>query len=158
MIPLVDTFLITTTISAILFTKKKTMASIYYAILKEFKQKWERRYPQRIFTPRPQHFKQVKDLLTPVDGFEPLELAEIVQRIEIYLKNNFYTVCAHNFSTFCKNFDLFIPPPPQRPAAAVACQRCGEIYRVNQQHRCGIIGDGLRKDKPPIPLNALLPK
>jgi len=132
--------------------------NIYYAVLKEFKTKWEKRYSGRVFTPRPYHYKQVKELLTPVEGFEPLELSEICTRIDIYLRSKFYEVCAHNISIFIKNFDSFIPPAPRRVPDVVACQKCGEIHRINEQHKCGIIGDGLRKDKHAVDLNSLLPQ
>jgi uncharacterized protein (UPF0305 family) len=123
----------------------------------EFKQKWERRYPGRTFTPRPQHFKQVKELLTPVEGFAPLELTEIVERMHIYLKTDFYKVCAHNFSKFVEHFDTFIPPPPKIPPGTNMCKGCGVVYRIGDNHRCSVERSGDRKTKDPVLLQNLLP-
>jgi hypothetical protein len=117
----------------------------YYAILKEFKTKWERRYKGRIFTPRPAHYKQLKDLLSPLHfesemgAFEPLTLNDVVERIDIYLRNNYFERCGHNFSTFIKDFDMFVPPAPKaapRPPAMAQCTDCGEVFPSNQSHQC----------------------
>jgi hypothetical protein len=134
------------------------MSSMYYAILKEFKTKWERRYPGRTFTPRPYHFRQLKDLLTPVEGFEPVELTEVVARINIYLNNKFYQVCAHNFSKFIEHFDTFIPPAPKIPVCTNVCTKCGVLYRLGDNHICSVVESGYRTPHQPMLLSALLPQ
>lgn len=130
------------------------MASVHYAIIKEFKTQWERKYVGRSFTPRQYHFKQSKECFTPAEGFEEtVDLAEVVERIRIYLNNPFYKVCAHNISTFFKNYDLFIPPPPKIPAGTNVCRKCGVIFRINENHQCSVEASGYRRDKDPIALN-----
>ncbi len=134
------------------------MASIYYAVLKEFKSQWEKKYVGRTFTPRNYHFKQLKDFFKPVEGFEEsVDLADVCERIKIYLNNKFYDVCAHNISIFIKNYDSFIPPAPQIPRGTNVCRKCGMIFRINEPHQCSVIASNYRKDKPAIALNDLLP-
>lgn len=127
--------------------------NIYHAILKEFKFKWEKKHPNKTFAVLPMHYRRVKELLTPVEGFPALEANEVIRRIDVYLNNKFYDVCQHSLNAFVKNFDLF-QPPPEKPklTAFVSCRKCGEILRRENipAHHCSIIGDGLRKEKEAI--------
>ncbi len=126
--------------------------NIYHAILKEFKFKWEKKHPNKTFVVLPMHYRRVKELLTPVEGFPALEVNEVLRRIDVYLNNKFYDCCSHSLNAFVKNFDLFQPPAQPKLTPKVVCKRCGEIIRREDipLHKCGVIGDGLRKEKQAV--------
>lgn len=115
------------------------MANIYFTIIHKFKTKWELRYPGKKFYAQKFHFKQLKELMAPVEGFEPMPVDEVISRIDVYLKNPWYEKVNHNFSNFIKHIDLFIParkvePQPQRPV--IYCAKCNYRYREGDHCRC----------------------
>jgi hypothetical protein len=117
------------------------MANIYFQIVNQFKVKWEQRYPGRKFYARPFHFKQAKDLMAPVEGFEPLPVAEVISRIDVYLKNPFFEKCNHNFHKFIEHFDSFVPPrkveQPRHPVRPVIyCSKCNYRHYEGTPCRC----------------------
>ena len=129
------------------------MANLYFIILHRFKVKWELRYPGRKFYPQKLHFKQLKDLMVPVEGFEPLPVDEVMGRIDVYLKNAFFEKCNHNFSTFIKCFDMFAPPrqvrEPQRPTRPVVmCPKCNYRHYEGTPCQCKVGGS----EPAPIPM------
>ena len=132
------------------------MANIYFDVLQDFKIKWERRYPGRYFYPRPHHYKQLKELITPVEGFPPLPIGEIKARITIYLNNKYFEGCKHNFSKFIEHFDMFVPPAPKVENNIVVCGKCNAAYRTGQRHQCSMEGGGHRRDLEAQPLTNIL--
>lgn len=128
------------------------MANIYFTIIHKFKTKWELRYPGKKFYAQKFHFKQLKDLMAPVEGFEPMPVDEVISRIDVYLKNPFFEKCHHNFHKFIEHFDTFVPPRkieqrPQRPV--VYCAKCDYRHYEGTPCRCS------KKSTEPAPIQSV---
>lgn len=125
------------------------MANIYFTIIHKFKTKWELRYPGKKFYAQKFHFKQLKDLMAPVEGFEPMPVDEVISRIDVYLKNPFFEKCHHKF---IEHFDTFVPPRktevrPQRPV--IYCAKCNYRHYEGTPCRCD------KKSTEPAPIQSV---
>jgi hypothetical protein len=85
------------------------MANVYFGLLTQFKALWEKKYPGQKFYPQKYHYKQLKERMAPAEGFEPIPPEEVVKRMRVYLRTDYWKICKHNFSKFVEYFDNFIP-------------------------------------------------
>jgi hypothetical protein len=122
------------------------LANIYFTILHRFGTKWELRYPGKKFYPQQHYYKLLNALMKPVEGFTPVPVDEILRRIDVYLNNTFFEKCSHNFGTFIKCFDMFVPPrqvqQTRRPThAVVVCPKCKYRHYEGMPCQCKVGGN-----------------
>lgn len=115
------------------------MANIYFGILNHWKVRWEKKYPGQKFYPQKHHFKQLRELMTPVEGFDPMPREEVLKRMEVFLALDYWKVCKHNFSKFIEYFDNFAPEKRNViPATKLLfCEKCEHSYYEGHQCMCG---------------------
>ena len=80
------------------------MANVYFGLLTQFKTLWEKEYPGQKFYPQKYHYKQLKERMASAEGFEPIPPEEVVKRMRVYLRTDYWKICKHNFSKFVEYF------------------------------------------------------
>jgi hypothetical protein len=129
------------------------MANVYFGLLTQFKLLWEKEYPGQKFYPQKYHYKQLKERMASAEGFEPIPPEEVVKRMRVYLRTDYWKICKHNFSKFVEYFDVFVPPrepeQPRRPTQSVVyCAKCNYRHYEGMPCKCNV-----RSTEPaPIPM------
>jgi len=97
-----------------------------YAKFLLFKGHWERKYPGE------KYFKMDKDLRFAKQLCE-IDDAEIVKRIRVYLKNQWYGEhTKHSLAAFVTNFNMWVEETHGNQEVLIDCPVCGERHRPHK--------------------------
>lgn len=135
------------------------MANIYFTLIDQFRVRWEKKYRGEKFYPRKHHFKQLRELMTPAEGFEAVPGDEVLKRMDVFLSIDYWRVCKHNISKFIEYFDNFAPPErpkDARPLKLIFCEKCGYNYYEGHRCMCGLTERQIQLAGEPVPLGDLI--
>jgi len=135
------------------------MANIYFGILNHWKVRWEKKYPGQKFYPQKHHYKQLRELMTPVEGFDPIPREEVLKRMEVFLALDYWKICKHNFSKFIEYFDNFAPEKKENaPVAAklLFCTKCEYSHYEGHPCMCGRTPKEIAIAKEPKPIGNVI--
>ena len=110
------------------------MPNIYFQVLKHHAEAIQRMYGVK-WVPRPHHFKMCKSLFeSEVEGFEPYEVKDIVERLEAYYRDDWWKNTRHDFANFVKHFDKFVEVKEQKSVRKSTrwCPECQTAHSINE--------------------------
>jgi len=91
-----------------------------------FKGHWERKYPGEKYLKTGKDLKFAKELVE-------IEDAEIVRRLQIYFKEEWYGEnCRHSLPAFVQNLNTFVPRRKEGGPALIDCPLCGKKHPANE--------------------------